>query len=166
MFDFIKDKGVIDEKTSLKIFTDVLRNADMFNNGIVHQDINEENIIINEIIEAVKLIDFDAATFVRFKDNFEDRGGTRVCLPPEWIKESWYTHESRLVWSLGLLMYGMTYGTAAFDTDDEIINGCLILDPKLSESCRNFISCCLTADITERFTLNEMINHPWITTSM
>lgn len=165
LYDFITDNNYIDEKTSWKLFTQILRiNANMYATNVVHRDIKDENIIINKETEAIKIIDFGTATFLTL-DTARSYHATWLYAPPEMLRKSWCGHEGLLMWSLGILLYDMTHGDVPFHTKDQILDPVLKLKPELSSACRDFISGCLTADCSKRLSLEQAADHPWITTS-
>ena len=90
--------------------------------------------------------------------------GTRVYAPPEWIKNQSYEGQSATVWSLGILLYDMVFGDIPFETDEQICSVKPIPFPGIpvSSICRDLICCCLKINPDERITLEDILNHPWI----
>ena len=87
--------------------------------------------------------------------------------PPEWIKNQSYEGESATVWSLGILLYDMLFGDIPFETDEQICSVNPIPFPGIpvSSVCRDLICCCLRINPDERITLEEILNHPWISSN-
>ena len=90
--------------------------------------------------------------------------GTRVYSPPEWIKFRRYRGDGLTVWSLGILLYDMVYGDIPFETDAQIKLAHLNFRPelRLSEDVIDCIKRCLTVSPTERITLAQLQQHPWV----
>merc|ERR1712121_348884 len=130
--------------------------------GVVHRDIKDENILIDLNTFKIKLIDFGSGGFLedRVYRGFQ---GTRVYSPPEWINSRAYRLEGLPVWSLGVLLYDMVCGDVPFECDAQISRAQLTWFPqlKLSEEVRSLIMGCLKVNPEERFTLADVVNHPW-----
>jgi len=164
LFDFIADSGTIDEKTSWRLFTQILHiNANMYTFGIVHRDIKGENVIVNKYDCAVKMIDFGSAASFALTD-VKSYPATSAIAPYEWVTDGSCEHEGLLMWSLGILLYNMTHGDEPFKTSRQIVNGVLNLNAELSMPCRDFISRCLNRDTSRRLSLKQAISHDWINT--
>ena len=88
--------------------------------------------------------------------------------PPEWIKSHKYDGTSAAVWSLGILLYDMVFGDIPFETDEQICSSDPIQFPgtiPVSTSCKDVICCCLKIDPDERIPLEEILRHPWISST-
>ena len=114
LFDYITAEGNLNEKVSRKIFIQIL-NAIMVctEEGILHGDLKEENVLIHRENLSVKLIDFGCSSYFTqgFYRHYE---GTSLYPPAEWKLERKYTASGLNVWSLGVLLYGMLHGNIPF----------------------------------------------------
>ena len=62
LFHFITNNGPLTEKFARKIFKQIVETVDSCHkSGVIHRDIKDENILIDEKHEQIKLIDFGSA---------------------------------------------------------------------------------------------------------
>ena len=84
--------------------------------------------------------------------------------PPEWVEHGHYRADGLTVWSLGILLYDMVFGEIPFETDHQIKHANLNFRPeiRLSNEVKDLIKRCLTVSTSERITLTDIQEHPWI----
>jgi serine/threonine protein kinase len=131
--------------------------------NIVHRDLKDENIVIDENYH-VKLIDFGSASYIpKHPENYFTRfNGTTHFASPEIVKKKAYRGPEAEIWSLGVLLFTIVFGENPFQNKDEIMEGKYILPSKIDPECRDLIKKLLTYDEEERITINEVIKHPFI----
>jgi len=165
MFDYISEKGCLDEKVAANFFRQVVQTVlACHSSGVIHRDIKDENILVNLKTGKLNLIDFGSGAFMK-DDYYTEFDGTRVYSPPEWIKEGRYHHEPMTVWSLGILLYDMVCGDIPFERDEEICNAQLdfkVHFHKVSLSCQSLIRSCLRVCPKDRASLSDLLYHPWL----
>ncbi|KAM5284535.1 dual specificity protein kinase TTK isoform 2-T3 [Hipposideros larvatus] len=150
--------------------------------GIVHSDLKPANFLI--VDGMLKLIDFGIANQMQpdttsiVKDS---QVGTVNYMPPEAIKDMSSSREngkskSKIspksdVWSLGCILYYMTYGKTPFQ---HIINQIsklhAIIDPNHEiefpdipeKDLQDVLKCCLIRDPKRRISIPELLEHPYV----
>ncbi|XP_068616410.1 dual specificity protein kinase Ttk [Brachionichthys hirsutus] len=148
--------------------------------GIVHSDLKPANFVI--VNASLKLIDFGIANKIQpdvtsiMKDS---QVGTLNYMPPETIRDtSSQSGKARSkispkgdVWSLGCILYCMTYGRTPFQSiTNQIAKLHAIIDPSykiefsdLSEKdLMDVLKRCLVRNPRERISITELLEHPYL----
>uniref|UniRef100_A0A3Q4GNH4 Dual specificity protein kinase TTK n=1 Tax=Neolamprologus brichardi TaxID=32507 RepID=A0A3Q4GNH4_NEOBR len=148
--------------------------------GIIHSDLKPANFVI--VNASLKLIDFGIANRIQpdvtsiMKDS---QVGTLNYMPPEAIKDtSSQTGKARSkispkgdVWSLGCILYCMTYGKTPFQSiTNQISKLHAIIDPShkiefpdISEKdLLDVLKRCLVRNPRERISIAELLEHPYL----
>merc|ERR1719350_2612847 len=165
MFDYISEKGSLDEKIAANFFRQVVETVlACHSTGVIHRDIKDENILVNLKTGKLKLIDFGSGAFAK-DDHFTEFEGTRVYSPPEWVRCSRYLGKEATVWSLGILLFDMVCGDIPFESDADICGASPSFPSHVSSSCRSLILSCLRLRPRDRVPLADLLDHPWFSTS-
>ncbi|XP_074093485.1 dual specificity protein kinase TTK isoform X2 [Macrotis lagotis] len=150
--------------------------------GIVHSDLKPANFLI--VDGMLKLIDFGIANQIQpdmtsiVKDS---QVGTVNYMPPEAIKDMSSSREngkskSKIspksdVWSLGCILYCMTYGKTPFQhIINQITKLHAIIDPDheikfpeiAEKDLQDVLKCCLIRDPKQRISVPELLVHPYV----
>ncbi|KAI8851927.1 kinase-like domain-containing protein [Chytridium lagenaria] len=130
--------------------------------GIVHRDIKDENILIDDSFN-VKLIDFGSASFVTHNDGLFL--GTLQYASPEIFEGHRRLGPECEVWSLGCCLYIMLTGEVPFPTPQDVrFSRPQPLRPNvgpLSMQCSDLLARMLDKDMRRRATMAEILSHPW-----
>uniref|UniRef100_A0A8B9KY47 Protein kinase domain-containing protein n=1 Tax=Astyanax mexicanus TaxID=7994 RepID=A0A8B9KY47_ASTMX len=148
--------------------------------GIVHSDLKPANFVI--VNASLKLIDFGIANHIQpdmtsvVKDS---QVGTLNYMPPEAIKDTSSKGgkpRSKIspkgdVWSLGCILYCMTYGKTPFQTiTNQITKLHAIIDPSHEidfpdipeKDLLDVLKRCLIRNPKERISIAELLDHPYL----
>jgi len=162
MFDFITEKGTIEESVAKGFFKQIVEIVlACHSEGVIHRDIKDENILVNTKTGKLTVIDFGSGAFIKnsAKTEFE---GTRAYSPPEWIRCARYPNKEATVWSLGILLFDMVCGDIPFETDEEICEAQLSFKSGVSETCQSLIRSCLRIRPRDRIQLEIILNDLWL----
>ncbi|TRY72947.1 hypothetical protein DNTS_013849 [Danionella cerebrum] len=136
--------------------------------GVFHNDVHLANILVNVNPLQLKLIDFGLAHLV--DENGYDSSlysGAFQCMPPEAFERPRYHAVPTSVWFLGLVLFTMVNGRKPFLSAREMMCRCTIdWVPSASVECKDLTMKCLKRRPELRPTLEEILQHPWLTAEM
>lgn len=94
--------------------------------------------------------------------------GTPAYIAPEILRDQGYYGFSADIWSAGVVLYAMLYGTVPFkantmnDLHRLILKAKYQLEDTASEEARDLIKKLLNRNPAERLTIPEILLHPWM----
>ncbi|KAJ8324669.1 hypothetical protein QVD99_002689 [Batrachochytrium dendrobatidis] len=167
LFEYIENNPFFAERKIRHIFLQVAQAVCyLHQNNIVHNDIKDENIVIDENLH-VKLIDFGAAQTIPShpRDYFEKFRGTAYSIPPEGIRGEAFRGPEVDVWCTGILLYTMSFSCFPFRTTEDILTASF-RHPRFKRSAAliDLIHCMLQVDAKKRYTIEQVLHHSWLTT--
>ncbi|KAL4761683.1 CAMK family serine/threonine-protein kinase [Aspergillus foveolatus] len=181
LFNMIISKQKFTEKETRHIFRQLFEGLKyLHDRGIVHRDIKPENILVADNKLTVKLGDFGLAKIIG-EDSFTTTlCGTPSYVAPEILQESRRRKYTKAVdiWSLGVVLYICLCGFPPFS--DEL---CTPENPytlaqqiklgrfdypspywdSVGDPALDLIDRMLTVDVDKRITVEECLEHPWLT---
>lgn len=161
LFEFIDRAPCLDEPLASYIFRQVV-SALSYLHGlhILHRDVKDENIIIDEHFN-VKLIDFGSAAFMAPDRHFTTFCGTVEYCSPEVLQGNPYAGPELEMWALGVTLYTLIFGENPFFDVEETIAAMLKPPYATSRDLWELISRLLHPEPRQRCTLVEAEHHPW-----
>ena len=178
LFNYIyKTKCGFSENISAKIFSKIIRSVKvMHDNRVVHCDIKPENIIVGNDFN-IRLIDFGFSEILG-KDNFiyEYRGSDLYVSPEVRNKRmDGYDGIKSDIFSLGVLLFVVTVARFPFEISGYCDRRyryimtkkyddfwCYFQQYNLSNEFKDLLNHLLCYDPSERFSIEEILEHPWI----
>ncbi|GAB1609067.1 domain-containing serine serine/threonine-protein kinase-like [Argonauta hians] len=162
LFEFIEHKPIMDEPLYSYIFRQIVYAVGYLHRaGIVHRDLKDENIIVNEQFH-IKLIDFGSAAYIEPEKMFATFCGTVEYCSPEVLMGNWYEGPELEVWSMGVTLYTLVYGENPFYTVDDILE-CNFSPPyQISEYLTDLLYWMLLPEPGDRMTIEQLENDTWV----
>ena len=144
---YVREKGKLDENEAKRIFMQIYKGVShMHTKNLIHRDLKPNNILfLDEDHQQVVIIDFGICGMSNGKNKDVIKAGTLEYSCPEIASGDEFESSPKIdVWSLGVILFYMLYGTLPFKgkNDKEIIFSILYKEPNykplqecLSEEC-------------------------------
>lgn len=172
VLEFMKDGDLCDQRPGTALLRRVAQGVAkglrwLHRHNIVHRDIKPENILLDGT--TVKLCDFGLAIDMGNHETVtSDPVGTLDFLPPEILNGR--THRGSDAWSLGATLYDLSTGDPPFCEalcwrTPERIQKAQYSWPSSHQdaSLRNLVAGLLVLEPMLRLTMEQVLQHPWLT---
>ncbi|XP_060066134.1 PAS domain-containing serine/threonine-protein kinase-like [Ylistrum balloti] len=166
LFEFIDRSPLMDESLASYIFRQMVSAvAYLHSHQILHRDIKDENIILDEHF-GIKLIDFGAAAYLSKDKLFGTFCGTLEYCSPEVLMGNKYRGPELEMWSLGVTLYTLVFGENPFFDVDETIQ-CILKPPfSVSNALMYLLMWLLHPEPLKRAKITDLENDKWINQPM
>uniref|UniRef100_UPI00358DDE08 uncharacterized protein n=3 Tax=Myxine glutinosa TaxID=7769 RepID=UPI00358DDE08 len=139
----------------------------MHNMNVAHGDIKLANLLYSEAA-VLKVVDFGTATTFERGKLIRYRGGTISYMSPEMVQRKNYYGPAADVWALGVTLHTLLNREYPFKKDElkELQNtGHLNYKPppRIEQSCTSLLKCMFSDDPSLRFSMEDILHHPWTT---
>lgn len=133
----------------------------MHSNSIIHGDIKDENILIDDKLN-IKIIDFGSSKIIEQHDRLNRFQGTINYVSPEILRGGFFSGKSNDLWCIGILLYTMLSGQVPFAS----INDIRILKRRklqviISNEAKDLLDSILVTDPSSRPNVSVIRNHEW-----
>ncbi|PGH06594.1 CAMK protein kinase [Polytolypa hystricis UAMH7299] len=181
LFNWIVTKQKLTEEETRKVFRQLFNGLKyLHDRNIVHRDIKPENILLVDEHLSVKLADFGLAKIIG-EDSFTTTlCGTPSYVAPEILENTRHRRYTRAVdiWSLGVVLYICLCGFPPFSDElytrefpytlaEQIKLGQFSYPSpywdSVGDPALDLIDKMLTVDVDKRITIDECLEHPWLT---
>ncbi|KAL8713527.1 MAG: hypothetical protein Q9220_002389 [cf. Caloplaca sp. 1 TL-2023] len=181
LFNTIVMKQKLSENESRNVFIQLFQGIKyLHERNIVHRDIKPENILLADKKLSVKLADFGLAKIIGEQSFTTTLCGTPSYVAPEILENSRHRKYTRAVdvWSLGVVLYICLCGFPPFSDELYTSENPYNLSQQIKmgrfdypspywdsvgDPALDLIDRMLTVDIDKRISIDECLEHPWIT---
>lgn len=167
LLNYVRKRRKLNENTAKVVFKQILEGLHhCHKNNVLHRDIKLDNILLDSKGE-VKLGDFGVSKIVSENEIITDQWGTPAYIAPEILLDMGYKGYGIDVWSAGVVLYAMWYGTVPFkahnmnDLHSSIINAKYSIKDTISEKAIDLIKHILEPDPNLRYTIPQILSHSW-----
>ena len=167
LFDYIVKHKQLKEKEACKFFQQLINGVQYIHKeGIIHRDLKPENILLDSNLN-IKISDFGLSTFYTKGQLLSTPCGTPSYAPPEMLRGEQYNGEESDIWSCGIILYAMLCGALPYAESKEdvickkILTHGYVIPSFLSRSAIDLINGMMEIDPKKRFTIEQIIKHPW-----
>ena len=135
--------------------------------SILHRDIKLDNILLSSNGE-IKICDFGVSKLVKGDEKMTEQCGTPAYIAPEILLDRGYQGFGIDIWSAGVVLYAMLYGTVPFKANNMselqkmIVKAKYSLQDCISKEARDMLRCLLEKDPAKRISVTNILKHPWM----
>lgn len=135
--------------------------------GILHRDIKLDNILLTSEGD-IKICDFGVSKLVKPGEIMTEQCGTPAYIAPEIFENKGYEGYASDVWSAGVVLYAMLYGTVPFKASNmselqkQIIKVQTTFKDEISSEAISLLKSILERDPSKRLSIPEILRHPWM----
>lgn len=159
LLNYVRKRRKLDEDCAKVIFKQIIEGLGYIHSkNILHRDIKLDNILLDGKGK-VKIADFGVSKVVKPGEIMLEQCGTPAYIAPEIIRDKGYQGFKADIWSAGVVLYAMLYGTVPFkannmqDLHKLILKAKYNLKDEISEEAKSLLRAMLELDIEKRITI-------------
>ena len=168
LLGFIRKRGKLSESVSKLIFKQLIEGLKYIHKKkVVHRDIKLDNILI-DLTNTIKICDFGVSRYYTKDELMFEHCGTPAYISPEIFENKGYKGTGCDIWSAGVTLYYMLGGVQPFkansikELEKNIKKGDFKPLEEVSSEANNLIKGMLQVNPKKRLTVDEILNHPWL----
>jgi len=168
LLNYVRKRRRLKEPYAKKIFKQIIDGLRyVHSKHIAHRDVKLDNILLDGKGQ-VKIADFGVSKQITPGTKMREQCGTPAYIAPEILRsKNGYTCNVDL-WSAGVVLYAMLYGTVPFkaasmeELHSLILRGVYTLKDDVSQEARDMLRGLLEINPHKRLGYEEILNHPWL----
>lgn len=168
LLTYVRTRRRLSESAARHIFHQLVQGLDYCHcKGVLHRDVKLENVLLNGRGN-VKIGDFGVSKSVRGSEKIVEQCGTPAYIAPEILKGKGYEGFGADVWSAGVVLYAMLYGSVPFkatnmqELNRSIVKGKYSLKEGISEEAKNLLRRMIECNPRKRIKIEDIYCHKWM----
>ena len=168
LLNYVRKRRRLKEPFAKKIFKQIIDGLSYIHSKHVgHRDIKLDNILLDGK-GSVKIGDFGVSKQCQPGVKMREQCGTPAYIAPEILKNKNGYGFGVDLWSAGVVLFAMLYGTVPFkaasmeELHSLILRGVYTLKEDISAEARDMLRGLLEINPHKRLTVEEILKHPWL----
>jgi 5'-AMP-activated protein kinase, catalytic alpha subunit len=168
LLNFVRKRKKLDENIARVLFKQIIEGIGYIHSKkILHRDIKLDNILLDGK-GRVKIADFGVSKTVQKGEVMKEQSGTPAYIAPEIIRDKGYKGFKADLWSAGVVLFALLYGTVPFkannmkDLHAQIMEARYNMKDEISESAKSLIRGLLNVDPHKRLSVTQVLQHEWL----
>lgn len=168
LLNYVRKRRRLKEPFAKKIFKQIIDGLNYIHSkNIAHRDIKLDNILLDGK-GSVKIADFGVSKQTQPGVKMREQCGTPAYIAPEILKNKNGYGFNVDLWSAGVVLFAMLYGTVPFkaasieELHGLILRGIYTLKDDISQEARDMLRGLLEINPFKRLTIQQILSHPWL----
>jgi serine/threonine protein kinase len=167
LLNYVRKRKRLKENMAKSIFKHLIEGLEhCHSRSILHRDIKLDNVLLNGVGD-IKICDFGVSKIVKKCVRMTEQCGTPAYIAPEILRDKGYEGFGVDIWSAGVALFAMLYGTVPFKANNMkelhkmIMKGKYNLKEDISIEARDLLRRMLEVDPNKRISIDEIYNAKW-----
>ena len=168
LLTYVRRRRKLKEDVAKNMFKQVIEGLRYCHSkNILHRDIKLDNILLTSEGD-IKICDFGVSKLVKPGEIMTEQCGTPAYIAPEVFEGRGYEGYASDIWSAGVVLYAMLYGTVPFKASNmtelqkQITKGTVSLKDEISAEAISLVRGILEKDPAKRLSFDGILRHPWM----
>lgn len=168
LLNYVRKRKKLNENMAKFVFKRLIEGLEhCHSKSILHRDIKLDNVLINGVGD-IKICDFGVSKVVKKGMKMTEQCGTPAYIAPEILRDKGYEGFAVDIWSAGVALFAMLYGTVPFKANNMhelhkmIMKGKYTLKEDVSKEGRDMMRRMLECDPQKRISIEDIYAHKWL----